>query len=475
MNKSILCSGLLALISAQLASAANCIWTGAGANSNWSNPANWNNCSGAHAIPVDGDALGFQDGTPQLTNNNDLVKLMATQLVIAGGVNLSGNTIGLSAGIVATVPLLATSPVVNLGIVLETNSQAFQCSGVHKALNLGGTINLNDQTLTLDSACSIILTGKITGNGSITKIGASTAFLEGVTSNYTGITTINGGRIRLTSSAGLGASGAGNETVVNDGAALDLEDVSTAEDLGLSGSGISGQGALVGAAGNNTVTGAITLVADSTIGASAGTTLSLDGAIGGLFTLTKTGPGTLRQEGDSTNFELAEEGIVEINGLATAGVGVLSGAILAGSGVITNIVSDEPGATIAPGPSVGSLPGTLGATSLSWKAGGMMAFGLGATSDASDHITLIAALNKVLAGSFTFDFTDASTPPTPGVTYALIGFASQSGFGAGDFDFVYAGTGPGSSMTGTFALTPTELQFTPATVISDLLFRNGVE
>jgi hypothetical protein len=48
-------------------------------------------------------------------------------------------------------------------------------------------------------------------------------------------------------------------------------------------------------------------------------------------------------------------------------------------------------------------------------------------------------------------------------------------FAAGDFSFTYAGTGPGSSMTGTFALTPTELQFTPATVVSDLVFHDGFE
>jgi hypothetical protein len=69
---------------------------------------------------------------PRLTNNNDIVKLIAAKLVIAGPVNLSGLTIGLSDGIAATVPLVSASPVVNLGIVLETNAQTFSARGAHK-------------------------------------------------------------------------------------------------------------------------------------------------------------------------------------------------------------------------------------------------------------------------------------------------------------------------------------------------------
>src|SRR5678816_2351925 len=160
MTKSMLCAGLLALAASQFANAANCIWTGSGTNSNWSNSANWNNCGGAHAVPVNGDSLGFPSAVPRLTNNNDLVKLMADQLVIAGPVNISGNPIGLSGGISASVPLAATSPVIGLGIVVE-GTQTFECSAAHKPLTLGGTINLNDQALLLNSVCNIFITGKI--------------------------------------------------------------------------------------------------------------------------------------------------------------------------------------------------------------------------------------------------------------------------------------------------------------------------
>jgi len=474
MNKSMLCAGLLALVAAQSADAADCVWTGGGTNSNWSNSANWNNCGGAHALPVDGDNLGFPDGVPRLTNNNDIVKLIAAKLVIAGPVNLSGLTIGLSDGIAATVPLVSASPVVNLGIVLETNAQTFQCSGAHKALTLNGTVNLNGEALTLDSACSIFLTGKITGTGSITKIGATTAFLEGATSNYTGVTTINAGKLRLVSSAGLGASGPGNETVVNDGAALELEDVATAEDLTLSGTGISAQGALFGAAGNNTLTGAITLAASANIGVAAGTNVTVEGAIdGGNVSLVKVGAGTLALQNVNTytNSTIVSGGVLEVNGQVEFAA-ANTGSTLAGAGIATNGINIQPGAVFSPGTAAGANIGTFDSSVMGWNGTGTMVFQLGANSAHSDQL-VVASFNRIGTG-FEFQFLDGATPPVPGVAYTLVSF-TLTNFAAGDFSFTYAGTGPGSSMTGTFALTPTELQFTPATVVSDLVFHDGFE
>jgi autotransporter-associated beta strand protein len=478
MNKSMLCAGLLALLSlvaSQFANAASCIWTGGSlANSNWSSAANWNNCGGAHAVPVNGDTLGFPDGVPRLTNTNDIVKLIAAKLVIAGPVNLSGLPIGLSDGIAATVPLASTSPVVNLNIVLETNAQTFQCSGAHKALTLSGTVSLNNQALTLDSACSIFLTGKITGTGSITKIGTTTAFLEGATSNYTGVTTINAGKVRVVSSAGLGASGPGNETVVNDGAALELEDIATAEDLTLSGTGISSQGALFAAAGNNTLTGAITLAASSNIGAAAGMNLSIEGAIdGGNVSLVKVGAGTvaLQNVNTYTNTTIVSGGVLEVNGQVDF-AGVNTGTTLAGAGIATDGINIQPGAVFSPGTAAGANIGSFNSSVMAWNGTGTLVFQLGVDSAHSDQLA-VTSFNSVGTG-FEFQFGDGATPPVPGVAYTLVSF-TLTNFTAGDFSFTYAGTGPGSSMTGTFAMTATQLQFTPATVVSDLVFHDGFE
>ena len=474
MTKSMLCAGLLALVTAQFAHAANCVWTGSGTNSNWSNSANWNNCGGAHAVPVNGDSLGFPSAVPRLTNNNDLVKLMADQLLIAGPVNISGNSIGLSGGISASVPLAAaTSPVVGLGIVLE-GTQTFECSASHKPLTLVGTINLSDQALLLNSACNIFITGKITAAGSIAKIGAGTVFLEGSTSNYTGTTTIYTGKVRLVSSAALGASGAGNETFVNDGSALELEDVAIAEDLTLLGTGISEQGALIGAAGNNTLTGAITLGASSSIGAAAGTNLTVESAIdGGNVSLVKVGAGTvaLQNVNTYTNSTIVNGGVLEVNGQVEFAAAD-TGTTLAGAGVATDGINIEPGAVFSPGAAAGANIGTFDSSLMAWNGTGTMVFQLGMDSAHSDQL-VATSFNRIGTG-FEFQFSDGATPPVPGVAYTLVSF-TLTNFTAGDFSFTYTGTGPGSNMTGAFALTSTELQFTPATVVSELVFRDGFE
>src|SRR5688500_650312 len=53
--------GALANAPAQAGVAApTCEWTGgSGATSLWSDPANWNNCGGAHPVPADGDIVRF--------------------------------------------------------------------------------------------------------------------------------------------------------------------------------------------------------------------------------------------------------------------------------------------------------------------------------------------------------------------------------------------------------------------------------
>jgi autotransporter-associated beta strand protein len=477
MKGSSFCLGVIAALAAQSASAIlpTCTWTGGGANGNWSTAANWNNCGGLHAVPIDGDTLVFPNAVPRTTNNNDIIKLIAAKLQINGvNYNITGNAIGLSGGISANVPLGVhgdTDPVFGPNIVLETNAQIFQCIGVRN-VTLGGSVNLHDLALTVDGTCDIAIAGNVTGAGSIAKNGAGSLFLQGPASTYTGVTTINDGIVVAETDTALGAAGAGNETSVNDGGSLQLlSGIAIDEDLTLSGAGFGGSGALISTGADNTVNGDITLLALTTITTPpAANTLSLTGAMVGGFSVTKEGAGTLQLEGISDGEWFAHAGILEVNGSVDGAVAV-SGAILAGSGLSTNTVSIESGGSLAPGPSHGTRPGTFSTHALNWKAGGVMAFGLGATALASDLVNEDLLMAKILSGSFTFDFADASTPPTPGVTYTLISFPSQNGFLVTDFDFVYTGTGPGTSMTGTFNLTATELQFTPITVVSDLVFR----
>lgn len=115
----------------------------------------------------------------------------------------------------------------------------------------------------------------ISGAGGLQKNGPGVLYLA-ATNTYAGETLVSQGILRMgeRSPNSLGATGAGNGTVVLPGAALDINGatpngVNSAEPLFLSGSGPDGQGALVNrGAGcmNSGFTGGVTLQGDTTVG-----------------------------------------------------------------------------------------------------------------------------------------------------------------------------------------------------------------
>jgi len=168
-------------------------------------------------------------------------------------------------------------------------------------LTTPSTVTLsNSPTLTVTNTTTI--KEAISGTG-FTKAGSGTLTLTGV-NTYTGLTTVSNGTLSITNAAGLGTVAAG--TSVDDLATLALSGgiAVGAEALGLSGAGVGGDGALRSTAGTNSLAGAVTLNASSTVKVDAGT-LSLTGAITdvGTTTLTKTGTGVLDLNGGSKDFD----------------------------------------------------------------------------------------------------------------------------------------------------------------------------
>jgi len=144
-------------------------WDGGGADNHWTTAANWV----GDIAPNSGDDLVFPSGAAQLGNVNDFAAGTAfASLSVAGaGYQVSGNSVSLTAGVSADIP--------NSGV----------------------------STLSLVAG----------GGGGLTKAGAGTLALSGA-NTYSGVTTVNAGFLEIQNATALGATGAGNQTVVNDGA-----------------------------------------------------------------------------------------------------------------------------------------------------------------------------------------------------------------------------------------------------------------
>jgi autotransporter-associated beta strand protein len=344
-------------------------------------------------------------------------------------------------------------------------------------MQFDGPLDLNNHDLTITGTQGIILNGDIGGFGSITKTGDAFVSLEG-NNTYAGTTTINNGILVTVDGAGLGAGGTDNKTVVNNGGTLFLAAVgkSIAESLSLAGDGFDGDGALSVAGSGNVITSDMFLASGTTISVpGADTTLTITGPVTSAGMLKKIGAGTLRLDA-SAAFINVVGGVLELNGTAD-GTFINYGTTLAGIGTAFGTTQLSDGSFASPGARSGNGIGTLAVQDLNWLAGAQLRFQLGRSAALSDQMIVSASLTHSGSGSYAFAFSDASTPPVPGVTYTLITFADQA-FAESDFSFGYAGIpapGQGTGMVGAFKLTPTQLQFTPSLVVSDLLFRDSFD
>ncbi|MEI8033822.1 MAG: MBG domain-containing protein, partial [Chlorobiaceae bacterium] len=153
-----------------------------------------------------------------------------------------------------------------------------------------------------------VLSGTISGTGTLTQSGSGTSTLSG-TNSYTGLTTISTGVLRAMNNQALGATAGG--VTVSDGATLELSGGITigSETLTLSGSGVGNNGALRNVGGSNSYQGAITLAGTTSIISDSGTTLTLSGGIDGSKALSIAGSGTLALNG-AVGFDIPLESFI---------------------------------------------------------------------------------------------------------------------------------------------------------------------
>lgn len=269
-------------------------------------------------ITVLGGANSYTGQTNVLVGTLRIANATALGTVAAGTVVANGATLDLFGQTVGNEALNIQGVGVG-GLGALQNTSATNSS-------ISGPVTLAADTTIGGSAGSITLSGNITGNAALTKIGTNLLLLTG-NNNYTGLTTINNGFLTAGSNNALGTPGAG--TVVNIGGTLSLANgvTITGEPLTLNGNGFGGFGALTLSAAGDVATyaGAITVATNSLIDAFGGGTLNLTGGIDKtdvVLTLTSSGVGG---------------GIINVNSAITGDADGLFNDDLVVNGVTTNL------------------------------------------------------------------------------------------------------------------------------------------
>ena len=243
----------------------------------------------------------------------------ASLVTIGDGIGAAGSAVlNLNAAMSAAQALNVT--VAADGVVVQNNNRLVRLSAVSgtgelrlnavtgNAFEITGTGGNTTFSGSITSGIALNSANPATGSR-FTKTGASTLTLDG-NNTYVSRTFINAGALRTASNTALGTASAGfdNATFVYGTGALQLSNnITLGERIYLNATG-GGNGALRNFSGNNTITGNVTLgwtapgVAASavSIGAEAGSTLTISGNIDGAQSLTKVGAGLLVLSGNNT-------------------------------------------------------------------------------------------------------------------------------------------------------------------------------
>ena len=240
---------------------------------------------------------------------------IAVQNAYAHIINIFNNVLavggqpGLSAGhLVANTINLSSSELLIGGPTVGD----FEASG-HVAVSDHIQLQTADSSVVFNANNSFVFTPFLRGQGSVAKDGPGVVTLaSGVSDNYSGSTTINGGALLVETSTGsLGSGG----TTINSGATLQLQNAGQYNiAVTLSGNGFDGDGAVQSLAGTNEFGVADDILgADASVGAHAGSHFIFDSAIQlAGHTLTLEGGGEF-----TVDDIFASAGGVAINGATT--------------------------------------------------------------------------------------------------------------------------------------------------------------
>ncbi|MBM4037958.1 MAG: PEP-CTERM sorting domain-containing protein [Planctomycetes bacterium] len=214
----------------------------------------------------------------------------------------------------------------------------------------GNAITATDLGITFGGAGNVTVNDPISlGTGGITKDGTGTLTL-GTANSYSGITTVNAGKLSVRNNTSLGAT-SGNAVVGTSGqVTLDVGGLNIAEPITINGQNNDGAwgGALRANTGTSTWSGPITLGSDSRISTAGGATFNVTGGVTGNFVFAVNHTGTINfntspiniggspfyaHSAGTTNLNVASTmGRLEVDYGATVALG-LANAVAATAGI----------------------------------------------------------------------------------------------------------------------------------------------
>jgi autotransporter-associated beta strand protein len=239
-------------------------------------------------------------GTLTLSGNNTYTGATTVSqgtLVASSNAALGSTDSGTTVASGATLALTG----VNLGgEALTLNGQGVGSLGALRALSGAnthtGAVTLGGETwIGVANGASLSLSGVVSGGFGLTKLGDGTLTLSGA-NTHTGTTAVTAGTLVAASAGALGTTAA--PTTISSGATLAFSGTfSSGEAITVGGSGVGGAGAIQGLSGTTTLTGTVTMNANSVVGVASGATLRLNGLLteesGADYNLVKAGEGTL--------------------------------------------------------------------------------------------------------------------------------------------------------------------------------------
>ncbi|SNT18069.1 MULTISPECIES: autotransporter-associated beta strand repeat-containing protein, partial [unclassified Azospirillum] len=305
--------------------------------------------SGANIFTLSGantytGATTVSSGTLAVANNSALGGTN-TSTTITGGASLT-----VADGITLAENLSVSGNGVGSGGSIIGNGTA----------TISGTVTLEASSrFNVASGGNLTISGVISGDYTLYKGSAGTLTLTGDNNAWSGdfSTAAGGGTVIVGHNNALGDT-TGTTTILNNTALALADGVTVAENITIRGTGISSTGALRVDSGSATLSGTVTMSGASRIDVGTGASLTLSGAIGGDYSLTKAGNGTLTLGGVSTytGSTSVTGGTLLVTGSLgnTSAVSLQTGTTLGGTGSIfaansTNQVTIGSNATLAPG------------------------------------------------------------------------------------------------------------------------------